>query len=302
MAMILFTSMCGAGAIFLLALWFLRSRNQAEVRLRALGEQQRIMVEENAPFTQRVAFPMADGAVRGLMAILPTSMIARAQRWLIIAGDKMSLSQFFSIVLVTSTLIPAAYLCMAWIGTSGDMSTLMWFLVPVLAVAGLFAPFMILRRMALTRQKTLWRSMPNALDLMVTCVEAGLSLDFALQRVAERYQGPLAEEIHRTVREVALGKTRRQALLDMAERVDLDDLKTFVNSIVQAEAMGTSVGTVLRVQANHMRMKRRQRAEQIARQAPVKRVFPLVFFLMPSLFIVTLGPVMLNVFKAFSEN
>jgi tight adherence protein C len=100
---------------------------------------------------------------------------------------------------------------------------------------------------------------------------------------------------------VALGKTRREALLDMTDRVDLPDLTTFINSIVQAEALGTSVGQVLRVQAGQMRLKRRQRAEQVARQAPVKMVFPLVLFLMPSLFIVTIGPVVLNVIRAFQE-
>jgi tight adherence protein C len=142
--------------------------------------------------------------------------------------------------------------------------------------------------------------MPNAIDLMTTCVEAGLSLDFALQRVAERYKGALSDEIHRMLREVGLGKTRREALGDMAERIDVPDITTFVNSIVQAETLGTSVGQVLRVQAKQMRMKRRQRAEQMARQAPVKMVFPLVLFLMPSLFIVTIGPVVLNVIEAFS--
>ena len=121
------------------------------------------------------------------------------------------------------------------------------------------------------------------------------------QRVAERYKGPLAEELHRVLREIAMGKTRREALIDMAERVDLPDLETFVNSIVQAETLGTSVGQVLRVQASELRRKRRQHAEQVARQAPVKMVFPLVFFLIPCLFIVTLGPVVLNVMQAFED-
>jgi tight adherence protein C len=167
---------------------------------------------------------------------------------------------------------------------------------------GVGGPFMLLRRAAKNRQSQIWKSLPSALDLMTTCVEAGLSLDFALQRVAERYKGPLSDEITRMLREVGMGKTRREGLIDMAERVDLPDLFTFVNSIVQAETLGTSVGQVLRVQAAQMRMRRRQRAEQIARQAPVKMVFPLVFFLMPSLFIVTIGPVILNVIKAFREN
>src|SRR5205814_5666843 len=109
------------------------------------------------------------------------------------------------------------------------------------------------------------------------------------------------DEIRRMLREIALGKTRREALLDLAERVDLPDLSTFVNSIVQAESLGTSVGGVLRIQAGQMRLKRRQQAEQVARRAPIKMVFPLVLFLVPSLFIVTIGPVVLNVIDSFHK-
>jgi tight adherence protein C len=249
-----------------------------------------------------VAFPVVDGLVNALMAILPTSLIGRARNWLTAAGDKLSLPQFLTIVLVTATALPVAYFAVIWIMASGVPSGLAWLGVPVLAGIGLFGPFFVLRRMAKNRQKTIWRSMPNAMDLLTTSVEAGLSLDFGLQRVADRYQGPLSDEIHRMLREIGLGKTRREALVDMADRVAVPDLQTFVNSIVQAETLGTSVGQVLRIQASQMRMKRRQMAEQMARQAPVKMVFPLVFFLIPSLFIVTIGPVVLNVIKVFQEN
>jgi len=132
-------------------------------------------------------------------------------------------------------------------------------------------------------------------------VEAGLSLDFALQRVAERYKGPLSDEILRALREIGLGMTRREALLGMTERVALPDLSTFINSIVQAETLGTSVGHVLRAQSADMRRRRRQRAEQIARQAPVKMVFPTVFFLMPCLFIITLAPMLIHLFRELGD-
>ena len=299
--MIPFISVAGSLSVFLFALWYLRNKNQQEVRIQSLGDQQRMIVEQQAPFNERVAFPLVDGLVRGLMSILPTSLVGRARRWLVIAGDSMTVLQFFTIVLVASTLLPAVYFAFAWI-TADEMTALLLFPVPVLAGLGLMLPLMMLRRAAKSRQKRIWRSMPNAIDLMTTCVEAGLSLDFALQRVAERYKGSLSDEIHRMLREVGLGKTRREALADMAERIDVPDITTFVNSIVQAETLGTSVGQVLRVQAKQMRMKRRQRAEQMARQAPVKMVFPLVLFLMPSLFIVTIGPVILNVIDAFSKN
>lgn len=299
--MILLTSVVASLSVLLFLLWYIRSKDRMEVRIRALSEQERVVTEYQDPFGQRVAFPIVDGLVNGLMAVMPTSMIGRARRWLITAGDTVSVSQFFTIVLVTSTLIPALYFALVWIVASGPPSVLVLFPVPVLAGLGVLIPFMGLRRVAKSRQRKIWRSMPNAIDLLTTCVEAGLSLDFALQRVAERYKGGLSDEIHRMLREMGLGKTRREALVDMADRIDLPDVATFVNSIVQAETLGTSVGQVLRAQAVQMRMRRRQRAEQIARQAPVKMVFPLVFFLMPSLFIVTVAPIILYVIKQFSK-
>jgi tight adherence protein C len=293
------TAIIAAGSVFMFVLWYLRSKSTMEARVRGLAEQQRIVVESEAPSTQRVAFPAVDGLVNIITAILPTSLITRSRKWLVVAGDKMTLSQFMTVVLVCSTAIPGFYFVMMWAATDGNPSFLAFlpfFFVLAIAVA---LPFMWLRRKAKNRQKQIFRTLPNALDLMTTCVEAGLSLDFALQRVSERYKGPLAEEIQRMLRETAMGKTRRDALQDLADRVDLPDLHTFVNSIVQAETLGTSIGNVLRVQASELRRKRRQHAERIARQAPVKMVFPLVFFLMPSLFIVTIGPVVLNVVKAF---
>jgi tight adherence protein C len=299
-SMILFTSIVAGGSVFLFVVWYVRSKTSMEARVRGLAEQQRIVVEYQAPFTQRVAFPAVDGLVNVLANVLPTSLITKARRWLVIAGDTTALSQFLTLVLVTSTLLPGAYFIVAWIASDGELSAGAIVPIPILAAVGFFGPFMLLRRIAKNRQKTIWRSMPNALDLMTTCVEAGLSLDFALQRVAERYKGPLADEVNRMLREIGLGKTRREALTDMAERVEIPDMMTFVNSIVQAETLGTSVGQVLRVQASQMRMKRRQHAEQVARRAPIKMVFPLVFCFIPSLFIVTIGPVVLNAINEFS--
>jgi tight adherence protein C len=295
--MIVLTSLVAALAVFLFVLWYARSKGEMEVRVRALGEQQRLVVEYQDPFSQRVAFPVVDGLVRGLMAVLPTSLVTRARRWLVIAGDTMSLSQFMTIVLVTATLPAALVFVIAAAASSGVPSGGAVAVVGVVAVLGLLGPFFLLRSRARARQKNISRSMPNTLDLMTTCVEAGLSLDFALQRVADRYKGPLADEIHRALREIGMGKTRREALGDMAERVDIPDLHTFVNSMAQAEQLGTSVGAVLRVQAKQMRMRRRQAAEQMARKAPVKMVFPLVFFFIPSLFIVVIGPIALHAWQ-----
>jgi tight adherence protein C len=166
---------------------------------------------------------------------------------------------------------------------------------------GFVLPMMLLRRRAKNRQNAFWKALPDSMDLLTTCVEAGLSLDFAFQRVAERQEGPVGEEISRMLREKALGQTRKEALMGMAERVDLQDVHVFVNSVVQAETLGTSIAQVLRIQARQLRIRRRQRAEQVARQAAPKMVFPLVFFVMPSLFIVVLGPIVLGALEKLNS-
>ncbi len=296
------TALCAASSALLLTMWYAFSKGRQDERLRSLLEPQRMVVEQADPFTQRVAFPVVDGMVNALIAILPTRLVQRAGVWLVTAGDKTSLPQFLSIVVMFSAGGAAGMFVLAAIVTGEAVSGLGLFLVACIGIVGFIFPFFLLRVAAKSRQRKIWKSLPSSLDLLTTCVEAGLSLDFALQRVAERYEGPFSDEISRALREMALGKLRRDAMLDMARRIDLPDVMTFVNSLLQAEALGTSVGAVLRVQASQMRLKRRQRAEEQAGKAPVKMVFPLVFFLMPSLFIVTLGPVILNVIKAFNEH
>ncbi|HZP57732.1 MAG TPA: type II secretion system F family protein [Dehalococcoidia bacterium] len=295
-------ALTGASSVLLIATWYAFSKGRADARLRTLMEPQRMVLEQADPFTQRVAFPVVDGLVNAFAAVLPTRLVTRANAWLVTAGDRTSLPQFLSIVLMLAAGFGAAAWAALALITGEPLRAITLVVALSAAAAGLLLPFVFLRVAAKSRQKQIWRALPSSLDLMTTCVEAGLSLDFALHRVSERYKGPFSDEITRALREMTLGKLRRDALMDMARRIDLPDVMTFVNSLLQAEALGTSVGAVLRVQAAQMRTKRRQRAEEQARKAPVKMVVPLVFALMPSLFIITLGPVMLNVIKVLHEN
>ncbi len=294
--MALATSLVLFGSLVLFALWYVRSKNQMEDRVRALSNQRRAMVEQDDPFSQRVMFPVVHGFTTRLMDFLPTSLISRARKGLIISDSSMSLPTFMTIVLVLTTAVPAVYFIALWAGSGGDPSARALGLVIVLAIVGFLAPMMLLRRRAKNRQLKFWKALPDSLDLLTTCVEAGLSLDFAFQRVAERQHGPVGAEINRMLREKALGQTRREALMAMAERIDLPDVNVFVNSVIQAETLGTSIGQVLRIQSRQLRTRRRQRAEQVARQAAPKMVFPLVFFVMPNLFIVILGPIIINAY------
>ena len=200
----LVASLTASSTVFLFTMWYVRSKNQHETRLRSLLEPQRLIAEQQDPFTQRVAFPVVNGLVNFLMAVLPTSLIGRARKWLVTAGDKLSLPQFLTIVLIAMTALPATFFVLTWMAANGPPDPRVFLVLPVLGIIGLGVPFLILRRLAKNRQKAIWRAMPNALDLLTTCVEAGLSLDFGLQRVSERYNGPLSDEINRALREMGL--------------------------------------------------------------------------------------------------
>src|SRR5690606_31255964 len=131
------------------------------------------------------------------------------------------------------------------------------------------------------RKQAIIKKFPDALDLMTICVDAGLIFDAAMQKVHEKWDDALAREFGRVTYELQLGKSRRQALKDMSDRMDLPDVTSFVATILQAEQLGVSIGKVLRIQSEQMRIRRRQRAEEKAQQAPVKMLFPMVFLIFP---------------------
>lgn len=164
----------------------------------------------------------------------------------------------------------------------------------ILFAGGAYIPFVMLRSRVKKRQKTLLRELPDMMDLLTICVEAGLGIDAALGRVAERAKEPLREEVRTVLQNMAMGHTRREALQGLAARTGLQELATFVGAVVQADLMGVSLGTVLRVQAETLRVQRKQRAEQLAFKAPIKIIIVLVLFIFPSMFIVILGPAVLQ--------
>jgi tight adherence protein C len=167
----------------------------------------------------------------------------------------------------------------------------------IVAALGFFLPSLYLSALISRRQEAIIKKFPDALDLMSICVDAGLTFDGAMARVDEKWDDPLALEFGRVIYEVQLGKSRRQALRDMSNRMDVSDVGSFVAAILQAEHLGVSIGKVLRIQSEQMRIRRRQRAEEKAHQAPVKMLFPLVFLIFPSMFIVLLGPAAFQILR-----
>lgn len=159
---------------------------------------------------------------------------------------------------------------------------------------GFFAPDFYLYQRAYERSERIQRELADAIDLMTISVESGLGFDAAVQQVARNTSGPLAEEFARVLREMQLGNSRSEALRGLGERTDVEDVKGFVSSMVQADAFGIPIGQVLRVQSSEMRVKRRQRAEMKAQQVPVKITVPLIFFILPALFVAVMGPAVIT--------
>jgi tight adherence protein C len=169
-----------------------------------------------------------------------------------------------------------------------------------LSVTGYFAPNMALYQAAYNRREQLRRDLPDSLDLLTISVEAGLAFDAALSQVARNTTGPLAEEFSRVLQEMQIGLGRSDAMRALGERTDLAELRSFVTAMVQADAFGIPMAQVLRIQAREMRVKRRQRAEELAQKVPVKILFPLIFCILPALFVVILGPAVLQLYHSFS--
>ncbi|WP_157498510.1 type II secretion system F family protein [Geodermatophilus sp. Leaf369] len=172
-------------------------------------------------------------------------------------------------------------------------------LVPTIVAVLYFLPELLLHSRGQERQAAITLELADTLDQMTIAVEAGLGFEAAMARAGRNGKGPLAQELVRTVQDIAVGRPRREAYRALAERTQVTDLKRFVGAVNQADAYGVSIADVLRTQAGEMRLKRRQRAEEKAMQIPVKVIFPLMLFILPTLFIVLLGPAVLDMMANF---
>lgn len=166
------------------------------------------------------------------------------------------------------------------------------------ALAGFFLPDVLLYNAGLKRQQKLELALPDALDLLTVCVEAGLGFDAAIAQVAQKTEGPMAAECARLLQEMQFGKSRVEALRALADRTTVSQLRTFTTALVQASELGIPVAAVLREQAKDMRMRRRQRAEERAQKVPVKILFPLIFCLFPALFVIVIGPGVITIYHS----
>jgi tight adherence protein C len=253
--------------------------------------------EGTEPLKARLLGPMAAQLGASMQKMLPVHWVKGIERRLVMAGEPTTVAGF----LIGSAMAEGALILFALtiISSSGGIGGMTTIMVGGIGFIGLIGPKIWLDNRVRHRQKSVLKSLPDAFDLITTCVEAGLGLEAALARVAEKVEGPFGEELIVMLHEVSLGRLRREAMKDLGQRVGVPDLTAFINAVIQAESMGTSIAAVLRVQADQMRMKRRQRAEQQAQAAPIKMMFPLVLCIFPCMFLVILGPAGIQIYEQF---
>jgi tight adherence protein C len=270
-----------------------RTPDPVQARLTQLGSMQAKTLEEielQQPFFERTVRPLAVKLSGIGHKFTSQKKVSRTEQKLQMAGNPADLktTDFIGLKVVVAGAV-AGVLLIIFVLVIGDPI----FGILAAGVAGLlgfFAPDIWLSRRIKKRRKLILRAVPDTLDLLTISVKAGLGFDAALGKVVEKTKGPLADEFHRALAEIRVGKARKDSLRDIITRTNVPALTSFVGAIIQAEQLGVSISKVLQVQSEQLRIERRQRAEEAAAKAPIKMLFPLVGCIFPSMFIVILGP------------
>lgn len=269
--------------------------SQVDLRLQQYGVRPRTLeeIELSAPFSERVLNPLIHGMARFVTRFTPKQNVETARHKLDLAGNPndWTVTEFLGVRGLSAVATISLFVLLAF-SMRADPAVLLLF-IGAGGTLGFYLPVLWLGLRIQKRQHEIQRALPDALDLLTISVEAGLAFDSAMAKVAEKWENELSRSFARVIAEVRVGKLRREALRDMADRADVPDVGNFVAAVIQADQLGVSIAKVLRIQSEQMRVKRRQRAEEQANQAPVKMLIPLAFLIFPSIFIVLLGPTVL---------
>jgi tight adherence protein C len=250
-----------------------------------------------APMSERVVAPLLEGLSGVANRFTPKGYGEKVAQKLVHAGNPPNLNVDKILVLKLVGLVSVIFWLpvMLMLNFQGPMLLVG---VGVLWGVSFMYPDVLLNRKIEDRQKEISRKLPDILDLLVISVEAGLGFEQALDRTCTAVPGALSDEFRRMLHEIRIGSSRADALRAMAERSDVPDLRGFILAMLQADTFGVSISRLLRAQADEMRIKRRLHAQEKAQKAPVKMLFPLVFCIFPSIFVVILGPAMINISRA----
>jgi tight adherence protein C len=258
--------------------------------------------EYDEPFGERILAPLQAKASKLARRLSGSDAPERIRKRLDVAGNPAG----WTVERVQAGKVIGAIvmflLSVALTAVTGTSLPIRIVLVGGATVIGWLGPNLYLYQKVYDRSNRMQRELPDAIDLMTISVESGLAFDAAVQQVARNTEGPLADEFSRVLREMQIGQGRAEALRGLAERTEVDDLKSFVTAMIQADSFGIPIANVLRIQSSEMRTKRRQRAEEKAQKVPVKITVPLIFCILPCLFIAVMGPAVLHIMDSFSGN
>jgi tight adherence protein C len=248
--------------------------------------------------SDRTLKPMAYVFLGLARRLTPVAWIEALDRRLMLAGRPVAWP--LERVLIAKLLLGVVLFLLGMMLFAGELSLFRLLLWTGVTALGYFSPDILLYGQAERRREEIGRALPDTLDQMTIAVEAGLGFEAAMARAGRTGTGPLASELVRTLQEVQVGVPRSKAMRNLADRTEQEDLRHFVLAVIQAESYGIPIANVLRTQADEQRLKRRQRAEEKAMKIPVKIIFPLIFCIMPTLFIVVLGPAAIQMARMFS--
>jgi|SRR5271157_1465130 len=253
-------------------------------------------IEMQQPFSQRVVLPLLRRVGDISARFTPQKALEDTARKIELAGNpgRIDAATLLASRFVFAGVFGGGLLLVALLAHNWPLIRI--FIVVVLFTAlGFFFPQLLLQSRINARQKEIRKAMPDALDLLTICVEAGLGFDAAMSKVSEKWENQLSIALLRAIREIQLGKPRREALKNMADRIGLAEMTSFVAAVIQSEILGVSLAKVLRIQSDQMRVKRRQRAEEDAHSAPIKMIIPMAFLTFPSIFVILLAPAAMQI-------
>jgi tight adherence protein C len=275
------------------------NRSLAVLEAMASGPKE-LSKDLDKPFGERVLEPMRAAALKVGRRFTGADTGDRIRHKLDLAGNPAGWTVDRVVAGKVMGLVVGVVLGVVLAMVTGQAATIRILMVAGAALVGFFAPSMYLYQKAHDRSHQMGRDLPDAIDLLTISVESGLGFDAAIQQVAKNTEGPLADEFSRMLREMQIGQGRSAALRALSERTDVPEIRSFVSAMVQADAFGIPIAQVLRVQSSEIRVKRRQHAERKAQQVPVKITIPLIFCILPCLFIAVMGPAVVGIMETFS--
>jgi len=258
-------------------------------------------IELQQPFTQRVIVPIVKRLGELSTRFTPQKLLQETTIKLELAGNpgRIDASTFLATRFVGAAIFGGLLLLISTLPSVNWPFARVVLVVAIFTALGFFFPQLWLQSRINGRQNEVRKAMPDALDLLTICVEAGLGFDAAMSKVSEKWENELSIMFGRCIREVQLGKTQREALRDMADRIGLPELTSFVAAVIQSQILGVSLAKVLRIQSDQMRVKRRQFAEELAHKAPVKMIIPMALLTFPSIMIILMAPAAFQIAGAF---